>query len=106
MKSFFAVTLILISCLNLLFLPVSGSHLSAEPPGEIRLQIQGDDLPFRSRIPLYRHNGAFVRGLDPAPDTDEVEVRILLNGERVDLPLPGRFENEEGEIRYRFPVNN
>ena len=82
-------------------------HLNGEDDsGAVRVQVQGNDLPFRSRIPLYRHNGAFVRGLDPAPGTDEVEVIILLNGERVDLPLPGRFKNEEGEIRYRFPVNN
>ncbi len=80
-------------------------HLSGEEDtGDVRVHIQGDDLPFHGLIPLYRYNGAFVRGLDPGPDTDTVDVRILRNDEQVDLPLPSRFEDEEGEIRYRFQV--
>ncbi|MCH8485396.1 MAG: TlpA family protein disulfide reductase [Candidatus Cyclonatronum sp.] len=77
---------------------------------ELRVEVQGEGLPFRSRIPLYLHEGNWVRGLSADHDRmsgsgqTALELRIFVNGEPAELPLPGQFTNEEGEVRYRFEL--
>lgn len=74
----------------------------------IMVEVQGARLPFRGRIPLYLHNGSWVRGLTTDPELfaetgqEALELRIFVNGEAADLPLPQRFVRDEEEVRYRF----
>ncbi|MCH8569520.1 MAG: TlpA family protein disulfide reductase [Balneolales bacterium] len=69
----------------------------------ISVHISGSDLSFAGRIPLYLYDGSFVRGLRLSDTTlDETVVQVYINGKPADLPLTGRFLDDENRVRYRF----
>jgi len=78
-----------------------------EETENIRVDVQGDGIPFGNRVPLYLIDNSYVRALNFETEKDGTgaELRIFINGEQADLPLPGRIEGENGDIRYSFTID-
>ncbi len=66
------------------------------------VHISGSDFPFGGRIPLYNIEQSWVRGFNLDPGT--YTFRLFVDGERASLDIPGKTEDEDGNIVYVVEV--